>query len=134
MNDLFDYALRNVRDGDMLGITIHNEENQNDKPIRFSFRRKDQISGDVTSSVFEKVVQSNARFNVLDKLVVVVHSVKMPVGFGHIKIKGTPLSVMAHLKIKGTPLSVMAHLKRRIVEVKAEKNCLAHALIIAIAN
>jgi len=32
------------------------------------------------------------------------------------------------------PLSVMAHLKRSIVELKAEENCLAHALVIAIAK
>jgi hypothetical protein len=47
----------------------------------------------------------------------------MPVGFGR-----------AAIKSKGRPLSVMAHLKRSIREVKAEKNCLAHALIIAIAK
>jgi hypothetical protein len=29
---------------------------------------------------------------------------------------------------------VMAHLKRSIIEVKAETNCLAHALIIPIAR
>jgi hypothetical protein len=28
----------------------------------------------------------------------------------------------------------MAHLKRSIIEVKAETNCLAHALIIAVAR
>jgi len=31
-------------------------------------------------------------------------------------------------------LFVMAHLKRIIVEVKAEDNCLAHALVLAIAK
>jgi len=46
----------------------------------------------------------------------------MPVGFGY------------GIKTKGRPLSVMAHLKESIVEVKAEENCLAHALIIAIAR
>jgi hypothetical protein len=45
----------------------------------------------------------------------------MPVGFGDIKTKGRPLSVMAHFK-------------RSILTVKAETNCLAHALIIAIAR
>jgi len=35
---------------------------------------------------------------------------------------------------RGRSLSVMAHLKRTIVEVKAEENCLAHALVIAIAK
>jgi len=38
------------------------------------------------------------------------------------------------LKSRGRPLSVTAHLKRSIVEVKAEVNCLAHALVIAIAK
>jgi hypothetical protein len=54
----------------MVGIAVYNEENQNDKPIGISFRRKDQISGDVIWRVFEKVAQSNSRFNALDKLVV----------------------------------------------------------------
>jgi len=52
-----------------------------------------------------------------------MNSVKMPVGFG----KRAETS-------KGRPLSVMAHLKRSIVEVKAENNCLAHTLVIAVAE
>jgi hypothetical protein len=36
-------------------------------------------------------------------------------------------------RIKGRSLEVMAHLKRSIIDVKAETNCLAHALILAIA-
>jgi hypothetical protein len=94
----------------MVGLTIPNQENENDRPIGFSFRRKDDISGKVIWSVFEKVSQSNSRFNALDKLVIEVHSVKMPVGFGK-----------TALKTKGRPLSVMAHLKRSIVEVHAEE-------------
>jgi hypothetical protein len=46
----------------------------------------------------------------LDKLIVVVHSVKMPVGFGRKAVKSM-----------GRQLSVMTHLKRSIIEVKAEK-------------
>jgi hypothetical protein len=38
------------------------------------------------------------------------------------------------VKTKGRPVSVMAHLKRSIIEVKAVENCLAHALVIAIAK
>ena len=106
-----------------MGITIQNQVNQNDIPIGISFRRKDQLSGDVLWSVFEKVSQSNSTFNALDTLVVTVHSVRMPVGFG----KNV-------LKSRGRPLSVMAHLKRSIVEVNAEENCVAHALVIAIAK
>jgi hypothetical protein len=117
--DLFEYALRNCRDYDMVGLTIRNDVNMQDKAIRLSFRRKDQLSEEVFWSVFDKVAQSKARYNALIKLVIVVHSVKMPIGFG--------------VKSKGRPLSVMAHLKRSIIEVKAETICLAHALIIAIA-
>ena len=117
VNDLFEHALQGVSDSDMVGITIQNEVSQNDKAIGFSFRRKDQLAGDVIWSVFEKLSQSNSRFSALDKLVVTVHSVRMPVGFGR------------GVKTMGRPTSVMAHLKRSIVEVKAEENCFAHALI-----
>ena len=123
MNDVIEHALRDVEDSDVVGMTIQNQVNQNDKPIGISFRRKDQLSAEVIWSVFEKVSQSISTFNALDTLVVTVHSVKMPVGFGKHAIKS-----------RGRPLSVMAHLKRNIVEVQAEENCLAHALIIAIAR
>jgi len=46
----------------------------------------------------------------------------MPAGFGY------------GFKTKCRTFSVMAHLKESIVEVKAEENCLAHAIIIAIAR
>ena len=55
VNVLFQHALNEVDDSDMVGITIQNQVNQNDKPIRVSFRRKDQLSGDVIWSVFERV-------------------------------------------------------------------------------
>ena len=83
------------------------------------------LSVDAIWSVFEKVTQSNSRFNALDTMTVVLHSVKMPVGFGFHS---------ACMKTKGRPLSVMAHLKRSIIQVKTETNSLAHALIIAIAK
>jgi len=123
VNELFEYSLQDMSDSDMVGITIQNQLNQNDKPIGISFRRKNQISGEVIWSVFEKVSQSNARFNALDTIVVTVHSVKMPVGYGKHAIKSM-----------GRALSVISHLKRSIVEVKAEENCLAHVLIIAFAR
>jgi len=55
LNVLFQHSLNEVDDSDMVGITIQNQVNQNDKPIRVSFRRKDQLSGDVIWSVFERV-------------------------------------------------------------------------------
>ena len=33
VNDLFEYALQNMRDSDMVGINIQNQVNQNAKPI-----------------------------------------------------------------------------------------------------
>jgi hypothetical protein len=107
VKELFEYALQNLIDSDMVGLTIRNVVNQHDKATDFSFTRKDQISGDVIRSVFEKVSQSNARFNALDKLVLEVQSVRMPVGFGR------------SIKTKGRRASVIAQLKRSIVEVKA---------------
>jgi hypothetical protein len=121
VNELFEYALKDCSDSDMVGITIHNDVNEQDEPLWFSFRRKDQVSGEVIWNVLGKVAQSNARFGATDRLIVTVHSVKMPVGFGRIKTKGRQLSVTTHLK-------------KIIIEVKAEQNCLAHALIIAIAK
>jgi len=123
VTELFDYALRDLEDSDMVGITISNEVEMKDRAIGISFRRRDQITGDVIWSVFEKVAQSNARFNALDKLVMTVHSVRMPIGH---RGKG--------IMSKGRPLEIMARLKRSIVQVKAESNCLAHALVIAKAK
>ena len=61
VNDLFHYALRDVNDVDMVGITIRNEVNLLGKLIGISFRRRDQISDEVTWSLFSTVTQSNAR-------------------------------------------------------------------------
>jgi len=121
VTELFGYALRDLEDSDMVGITISNVVEVKDRAIGISFRRRDQITGDVIWSVFEKVAQSNARFNDLDKLVMTFHSVKMPIGHGKITSKGRPFQIMASLK-------------RSIVQVKAESNCLAHVLVIAKAK
>ena len=56
-------------------------------------------------------------------MIVTVHSVTMLVGFGRFAIKR-----------KGRPLASMVQLKGSIVEVRAEENCLAHTLIIALAE
>jgi len=106
----------------MVGITISNVVEVKERAIGISFRRRDQITGNVIWSVFEKVAQSNARFNALDKLVMTIHSVKMPIGQG------------GGIATKGRPLETMVHLKRSIVQVKAKSNCLVHALVIAKAK
>jgi hypothetical protein len=123
VDECFEYALRDLEPGDMVGIPIHNAVNQPDRRIGLSFSRRDQIPRDVQWSVFEKVTQSNAKNQVLDTLTFHIHSVRMPVSFG----KGAETS-------KGIPLYVMAHLKRSIVEVKTDENCLVHALMIAMAK
>jgi hypothetical protein len=69
------------------------------------------------------VTQSNAKYQALDTLTFHIHTVRKPVGFG--KVAETS---------KGRPMSVMTHLKRSIVEVKTDENCLAHALVIAMAK
>ena len=123
VDELFEYSLRDLAPCDMVGISIHNADNQQDKPIGLSFRRRDHISQQVLWSVFEKVTQSKARYQALDTLTFYVHSVRMPTGFG----KGDETS-------KGRSVSVMINLKKSIVEVMTEENCLAHALVIAITK
>jgi len=59
----------------------------------------------------------------MDRLIVVVQSVKMPVGFGRKSIRS-----------KGRPLHEIGHEKKSIIRVKSDTDCLAHALIIAIAR
>jgi len=39
VNDVFEHALRDVDGSDMVGMTIQNQVNQNDKPNGISFRR-----------------------------------------------------------------------------------------------
>jgi hypothetical protein len=119
---LFEYALRDCSDSDMVGITIRNKVNEQVKPVGFRLSRKDHVSRNVIWNVLGSVAQRNARFGAMDRLIIAVHSVKLPFGFG------------GGRKTKVRQLSVMAHLKRNIIEVKAEQNCLAHALVIAIAR
>jgi hypothetical protein len=70
VTDMIEYAVRNTRDSDMVGLTISNTVNMQDKAIGIRFRRRDQLSENVIWSVFQKVAQSNARFNAPDSLIV----------------------------------------------------------------
>jgi len=63
VNEHIEYALQNESDDDVVGITNQNQVNQNDKPIGITFSRKDQLSGEVNWSVFEKVSRTKARIN-----------------------------------------------------------------------
>jgi hypothetical protein len=80
-----------------VGTAISNDVNQNDKAVGIRFRQRDKVSADVVWSVFERLAQSNATFNALDTLIIVVHSVGIPVKFGGagcVKSKGRPLSII----------------------------------------
>jgi hypothetical protein len=70
--------------------------------------------------VLGKVIQSNARFGLTDRLEVHLDHVRMPAGNGHEKTKGRLLNVLSAIK--------------RSIVVKAAFLCLAHALIIAVAR
>jgi hypothetical protein len=83
----------------MVSYSIRKETDIYDKAIGISLRRKDQLSAEVVLGVWEKVTQSNSRFNALDTVVLEVYSLRMPVGFcWSIKNRGRPLTVIAHFK------------------------------------
>lgn len=47
VDELFEYSLRNLDPSNMVGISIHKADNQQDRNVGLSFRRRDQISRDV---------------------------------------------------------------------------------------
>jgi hypothetical protein len=55
LNDLFRHALQNLKESDKVGITIQNRENQNDKRIGITFRRKYQLAAELIQSLVQKV-------------------------------------------------------------------------------
>jgi hypothetical protein len=105
----------------MVGQSICNTENLQDKAIGINLRRRDQLKPDVVWSVLGKVVQSNARFALTDRLEVHLDHDRMPAGNGREKTKGRSIDVLSAVK-------------KSIVVVKAAVLCLAHALGIAIAQ
>jgi hypothetical protein len=77
----------------------------------------------VVWDVLGKVIQSNARFGLTDRLEVRLDIVMMPAGNGKYAEK-----------TRGSSLDVLSVIKKNIVVVKAAFLCLAHALIIAMAQ
>ena len=118
---LTNYLVNGVDDRDLVGLRIRNTENLQDKVVAISFRRRDKLQPDEVWGVLGKVTQSNARFGFVDRLEVHLDHVRMPAGNGGVKTKGRSLDVMSAIK-------------KSIVTVTAVINCLAHALIIAIAR
>ena len=73
--------------------------------------------------VLRKVIQSNARFGLTDRLDVHLDHVRMPA-----------VNSKRAEKTKKRSLTVLSAIKKSIVVVKAAFLCLAHALIIAMAR
>jgi hypothetical protein len=117
---LTNYLVNDVDDRDLVRLRIRNTENQ-DKVVGIIFCRCDQLKPDVVWGVLRKVIQSNARFGLADRLEVHLDHARMPAGNGRVKTKGRSLDVMNAIK-------------KSIVTVTAVINCLAHALVIAIAR
>jgi hypothetical protein len=91
-----------------VGLSIRNTENLQDKAVGLSLRRRDQLRAGVILDVLGKVVQSTARFGLVDRLEVHLDHISMPVGNGkHAQ------------KTKGRSLNLLSAVKRRTVLVKA---------------
>jgi hypothetical protein len=118
---LTNYLVDQVPDRDMVKLTIRNTENVKGKVFGISLRRRDQLKPDVVWDVLGKVIQSNARFGLTDRLEVRLDNVRMPDGNGREKTRGRSLDGLSTVK-------------RSIGVVKAAFLCLAHAHIIAMAR
>ena len=106
---------------DLVGLRIRKNENVEDKMVGISLRDRDQLKPDVVWAVLGKVIQSNARFGLSDLLEVHLDLVRMP-------------AANSGVRTKGRLLNVMRAIKNSIVTVKSALNCLAYALIIAMAS
>ena len=123
ITELTNYLVDDVRDRDLVGLGIRNTENVQDKVVSISFRRRDQLKPDVVWGVLGKVVQSNARFGLCERLEVNLDHGRMPVGNGK-----------TAEKTKEKYLELLSSIKRSIVVVQTAIFCLPHALIIAMSR
>jgi len=79
---LTNYLVNDVPDRDLVGLRIRNTENVEDKVVGISLRRRDQLKPDLFWAVVGKVIHSNARFGLSDRLEVHLNHVRMPAGNG----------------------------------------------------
>jgi len=94
--------------------------NVEDEIIGISLGRRDKLEPEMVWSVLGKLVQSNVRFPLTDRLEVHLENVRMCAGNGREKTKGRSLDVLSLIK-------------RNTVVVKEAFLCLARALITAMA-
>jgi hypothetical protein len=106
---------------DLVGLRIHNAENLQDKVGGISLGLQEQHKPDVVWCVLVKVIQSNARIVLNDRLKVHLEHVRMPNGNGGVKTKGLSLYLMSAIK-------------KNIVRLKMVVNCFAYGLIIAMVK
>jgi len=118
---LTNYIVDDVPGRDLVGLRFRNIENIEDKVVGICLRRCDQLKLDVVWAVLRKVIRTNARFCLSDRLEIHQDHVSVPDGNGRVKTKGRSLNVMSAIK-------------KSIDIVKAVLNCLAYALIIAMAH
>ena len=86
-----------------------------------SLRRRDQLKFDVVCAVLGKVILSNARFGLSDRLEIHLDHVKMP-------------DLNGGVRTKGRSLDVLSAIKKSTVEVKAASSCFVYSLTIAMAR
>ena len=60
-----------------MGVRIRNTENVQDKVVGISYKRRDQMKPDLIWAVLSKVIQSNARFRLTDRLEVHLDHVRI---------------------------------------------------------
>jgi hypothetical protein len=99
---LSNYLVVKVPDRDLVGLRIRNTENVQNNLVGISLRRRDQLEAAVVWSVLGKVLQSNARFALTDRLEVHLDNVRMPVGNGKNaeKTKGCSLDLLSAIRRK----------------------------------
>ena len=85
---LTNYLVKEVNDRDLVGLRIRNPENVQDEVVGISFRIRDQLKPRLVGYIFSKVIQSNSRFVLTDRLEVHLDHVRMPTGNGREKPKG----------------------------------------------
>jgi hypothetical protein len=100
------YLADKVQDRDLVGLRIRITENTQVKMVGINLRPKDQQKPDAVWSVLWKVIHSNTKFGLTDRLEVHLDHIRMPVGYGR-------------QKTKGCSLNVLSAIKRSIVTVKA---------------
>ena len=76
------YYVDDVHVRDLLGLRIRNTGNVQDKVLGITFRRRHQLKPYVVWGVLGKLVDSNASFELTDRLEVHLDHVRMPAGNG----------------------------------------------------